>query len=173
MFRKECNNVCNNPWGNVNGRTKQLGCNFNFLGLEFDTLLIEACLPKDKLKKAVEKVAKILEKKISTTYEKLESLLIFFLFEAYYVCLGPSISLTPRWQMLKTENICNDWRLLEMTYCKGKKIFFDGIELYPYVLITDVLNRLLDGPNARMGLAHVLAKKFSERERVPFTRQNV
>ncbi len=72
----------------VNGEKKQLGCNFDFLGLKFDNLLIKAWLPKDKLKKAMKKVTKILEKKSSTTHKELESLVGFLLFTAKVVCLS-------------------------------------------------------------------------------------
>ena len=58
----------------VNDRKKQLGCIVNFLELEFDTLQIKARLRKDKLKKAIEGVAKVLQKKSSITHEELQSL---------------------------------------------------------------------------------------------------
>ena len=71
----------------VDGKKKQLGCNIDFIRLEFDALLMGARLPKDKLKKAVEEVAKILEKKSSATHEELESLVGFLFFAAKVVCL--------------------------------------------------------------------------------------
>lgn len=53
---------------------KQLGCIVDFLGLEFDTVKMEARLPKDKLEKAIKGVARLLEKRSSTTHEELQSL---------------------------------------------------------------------------------------------------
>ena len=61
-------------------KKKQLSCIVDFLGLEFDTLQKEALLPKNKLKKAIEGVAKVLKKKSSTTYEKLQFLVSFLFF---------------------------------------------------------------------------------------------
>ena len=60
----------------------------DFLGLEFDTVKIEARLPKGKLEKAIKKVAKLLEKRISTTHEELQSLVGLFSFAAKVVYLG-------------------------------------------------------------------------------------
>ena len=40
----------------------------------FDTLRMEAQLPENKLKKAIEEVVKVLEKKGFTTHEELQSL---------------------------------------------------------------------------------------------------
>ena len=72
----------------MNDGKKQLGCIVDFLELEFDTLQMEAQLPKDKLKKAIEGVAKILERKSSTTHEKLQSFVGFLSFAAKIVCPG-------------------------------------------------------------------------------------
>ena len=47
---------------------------------------MEARLPKDKLKKAIEGVAKVLEKKSSTTHEELQSLVGLLSFAAKVVC---------------------------------------------------------------------------------------
>ena len=58
-------------------KKQQLSCNADFLGLEFDTLLMEVQLPKDKLKKAMEGVANVLEKKSLTTNEEIRSLVSF------------------------------------------------------------------------------------------------
>ena len=69
-------------------KKKPLCCNVDFLGLEFDTLLIEAWLPKDKLQKAIEKVATILKKKSWTTNEELDSLVGLHFFAAKIVCPG-------------------------------------------------------------------------------------
>ena len=60
----------------------------NFFELEFDILLIEAQLPKNKLIKAIVGVARLLEKKSLTTYEELQSLIGFFFFAAKVVYLG-------------------------------------------------------------------------------------
>lgn len=49
---------------------------------------MEARLPKDKLKKAIEGVAKVLEKKSSTTHEELQSLVGLLSFAAKVVCPG-------------------------------------------------------------------------------------
>lgn len=70
----------------VNKGKKQLGCIVDFLGLEFDTLQMEARLPKDKLQKAIEGVARVLEKKSPTTHEKLQSLvgLLSFAAKAFF-----------------------------------------------------------------------------------------
>ena len=58
------------------------------MGLEFDTLQMEARLPKDKLNKAIEGVTKILEKKSSTTHEELQSLVGLLSFAAKVIYLG-------------------------------------------------------------------------------------
>ena len=63
LFGKIFDYVCDNLQVSFNGKNKQLSCNVDFFRLEFDTLLIEARLPKDKLKKTIKRVAKILEKK--------------------------------------------------------------------------------------------------------------
>lgn len=62
LFGKEFDNVCADLGVGVNDGKKQLGCVVDFLGLEFDTLR----LPEDKLKKAIERVARVLERKSST-----------------------------------------------------------------------------------------------------------
>ena len=49
---------------------------------------MEARLPKDKLKKAIEGGGKVLEKKSSTTHEELQSLIGLLFFAAKVVCLG-------------------------------------------------------------------------------------
>lgn len=72
----------------MNGKKKQLSCIIDFLGLEFDISLIEVWLPKDKLKKAIKRVVKILEQKSLTIYEKLQSLVSFFSFTAKVVYLN-------------------------------------------------------------------------------------
>ena len=72
----------------VNDVKKQLGCIIDFFGLEFDTLGIEARLLKDKLKKAIEEIARVLERRSSTTYEELQSLVGFLSFATKVVCLG-------------------------------------------------------------------------------------
>lgn len=51
----------------VNNKKKQLGCIINFLKLKFDTLHIEAQLPKNKLKKAIKNIKRILERRSFTT----------------------------------------------------------------------------------------------------------
>ena len=88
QFGKEFDNVCVDLGVGVNGEKKQLGCIVDFLRLEFDTLLMEARLPKDKLKKAIEGVARILEKKSSTTHEELQSLVGLLSFAAKVVYPG-------------------------------------------------------------------------------------
>ena len=60
----------------------------DFLGLEFDTVLMEARLPKDKLTKAMEGVGRVLEKRSSTTHEELQSLVGLFSFAAKVVYPG-------------------------------------------------------------------------------------
>ena len=49
---------------------------------------MEVRLPKDMLKKAIKRVAKVLEKKSSIIHEKLQSQVSFFCFTAKVVCLG-------------------------------------------------------------------------------------
>lgn len=88
QFGREFNNVCSNLGVGVNDDKKQLGCIVNFLGLEFDTLRMEAQLPKDKLKKTIEGVAGVLERRSSTTHEELQSLVGLLSFAAKVVCLG-------------------------------------------------------------------------------------
>ena len=58
------------------------------MGLEFDTLQMEARLPKDKLNKAIEGVIKFFQKKSSTTHEELQSLVGLLLFAAKVIYLG-------------------------------------------------------------------------------------
>ncbi len=70
-------------------KKKQLG----FLGLEFDTLLMEVQLSKDRLKKSMDEFANILKGESSTTHEELESLAGFFSFAAKVVCLGQAFLL--------------------------------------------------------------------------------
>lgn len=70
QFKKEFGNVCTNFGIKVNKDQKQVSYLVEFLRLKFYTLKIKACLPKNKLKKPIQKVAKLLEKKISTTNKK-------------------------------------------------------------------------------------------------------
>ena len=77
-FGREFDIVCTDLGIGVNGDKKQLGCLVDFLGLEFDTMKMKARLPKDKLKKAIQGVAELLEKKSSTTYENCNLLLASF-----------------------------------------------------------------------------------------------
>lgn len=49
---------------------------------------METQLPKDKLKKSMERVAKTLENKISTTHKEQESLVGILSFTAEVVCQG-------------------------------------------------------------------------------------
>lgn len=86
QFGKEFDEVCMDLGIGVNNRKKQLGCIVDFLGLEFDTLQMEARLPKHMLKNIIEGVAKILEKKSSTSHEELQSLVGLFLFAAKIIC---------------------------------------------------------------------------------------
>ena len=72
----------------VNNKKKQLGCIVNFFGLEFVTLLMEAQLPKNNFIKAIQAVARILEKKSSTTCKELQSLVGLIFFVAKVVYLG-------------------------------------------------------------------------------------
>ena len=82
LFVKEFDDICRDLYVGVNNKKKQLGYIVDFLGLEFDTLQIEAHLPKDKLNKAIEGVIKIFEKKSSTTHEELQFLVGLLLFAA-------------------------------------------------------------------------------------------
>lgn len=70
QFSNKFDKVCANLGIGINNKKKQLDCIVDFLGQEFDTLQIEVRLSKDKLKKAIKGVAKILEKKSFTTYEE-------------------------------------------------------------------------------------------------------
>lgn len=70
----------------MNDGKKQLSCIVDFLGLKFDILQMEARLLKDKLRKAIEGVANVLEKKSSTTHEELQSLVGLFSFATKVVC---------------------------------------------------------------------------------------
>lgn len=73
---------------NINNNKKYLGCIVDFLSLEFNILQIKAQLSKNNLKKAIKKVVKVLKKKSSTIYKKLQSLISFFSFAAKIICLG-------------------------------------------------------------------------------------
>ena len=88
QFGTEFDNVCTDLGVGVNGDKKQLGCIVDFLGLEFDTVKMEARLPKDKLEKAIKEVAKLLEKRSSTTHEELQSLIGFLSFAAKVIYPG-------------------------------------------------------------------------------------
>ena len=121
--------MCANLGISVNGKKKQLGCIVDFLRLEFDTLLMEARLPKDKLKKAIEEVARILERKSSSNYEELQSLVGLLSFTAKVVYPGRAflrrLYVTTDW--LRTENICTGLSLLEMIYRGGKNSCLNGL----------------------------------------------
>lgn len=69
QFDEEFDGVCANLGISVNDEKKQLGCVVDFLGLEFDILWMETRLMEDKLKKAIEGVPRVLEKKSSTIYK--------------------------------------------------------------------------------------------------------
>lgn len=84
QFGKEFDNVCSDLGVGVNRDKKQLGCLVDFLGLIFDTEKMEARLPKDKLEKAIQGVAELLEKQSSTTHEKLQSLVGLLSFAAKF-----------------------------------------------------------------------------------------
>lgn len=66
-FWEKFDNVYDNNKLEVEGKEKQQDCITDFLGLNLNILLIVTRLPKDKLKKPLEEIAKILEKKSSTT----------------------------------------------------------------------------------------------------------
>ncbi len=58
LFGNQFDNIGDDLWIRDDGEKEQLGSNIDFLRLEFDTLLIETRLQKDKLKKAMERVSK-------------------------------------------------------------------------------------------------------------------
>ena len=66
----------------MDGDHPRVACN------NFDTLRMEARLPENKLKKAIEGVARVLEKKGSTTHEELQSLVGLISFAAKVVYPG-------------------------------------------------------------------------------------
>lgn len=88
QFGREFDNVCDDLSMGANDDKKQLGCIVDFLGLEFDTLRMEVRLPKDKLKKTIEGVARVLERRSSTTHEELQSLVGLLSFAAKVVFPG-------------------------------------------------------------------------------------
>lgn len=49
--------MCTDFGVGANEDKKELGCIEDFLSLKFDPMKIEACLPKEKLKKAIKRVA--------------------------------------------------------------------------------------------------------------------
>lgn len=73
---------------NINKDKKLLSFIIDFLELEFNTMLMEAKLPKDKLIKVMKKVERVLEKRSSTIHKELQSLVDFFSFIAKIVYLG-------------------------------------------------------------------------------------
>lgn len=85
---KEFDEVCADLGIGINNGKKQLDCIIDFLGLEFDTLQMKAQLPKNKFKKAIEEMAKILEKESSITHEELQFLVGLLFFAAKIVCPG-------------------------------------------------------------------------------------
>lgn len=85
QFEKEFNNVCTDLGIRVNGDKKQLCFLVDFLRLIFNTEKIEACLPKNKLEKAIQGVAELLEKQSFITYKKLQSLVGLLSFAAKVV----------------------------------------------------------------------------------------
>lgn len=60
----------------------------DFFRLEFNPVKMEARLPKNKLEKAIKRVAKLLKKRCSTIHEELQSFVSFFSFAAKVVYLG-------------------------------------------------------------------------------------
>lgn len=72
----------------MNDKKKQLGYIDNFFELKFDTLLMKAWLQKDKLEKAIKRVARIIEKKSSTTHKELQFLVGLFSYAAKIIYLG-------------------------------------------------------------------------------------
>ena len=90
QFGEQFNKVCTDLGMSVNNKKKQMSCIVDFLMLEFDTLQMEARLPKNKLKKTIEGVVKVLEKKNSTTHEELQFLLGLLFFMAKVACPGQS-----------------------------------------------------------------------------------
>lgn len=55
----------------VNNKKKEWSCVINFYELEFDILLIETQLLIHKIKKAIEEIIRVLEKKSSIIQKKL------------------------------------------------------------------------------------------------------
>ena len=88
QFDKRINKIYTDLDIQMNNRKKQLDYIIDFFGLKFNNLQIEAQLPKNKLKKTIKKVVKILKKKNSTTHEELQSLVGLFSFAVKIVCLG-------------------------------------------------------------------------------------
>lgn len=64
-FKKKFDNIYTNL------SKKQLHYLIHFFGLEFNIVKIKVCLPKTKLKKAIQKVIKLLKKGYLTTHRKL------------------------------------------------------------------------------------------------------
>lgn len=67
---------------------KQLSYIVDFLGLEFNTVKIEVRFLKDKLEKIIKKVVKLLEKRSSTTKEKLQPFVGLLFLATKVVYLG-------------------------------------------------------------------------------------
>lgn len=72
-FSHDFHAICHNLGMNINLKKSQQGQILEFLGIKLDTILMQACLPSDKLQKAKDLVEKTLIKS-TLTVEELDSL---------------------------------------------------------------------------------------------------
>ena len=91
-------------WHGHEWQKKAIRLHYDFLGTEFDIILMKARLPKNKLIKTIEQVTRILEKKSSTPHKELQSLVGLLSFVAKVV-LVLNVSVASLYYSHVTHNI--------------------------------------------------------------------
>ena len=115
---------------------KQLGHVVDFLGLEFDTLRMDARLPKDELKKATEGIVRILERKSSTTHKELQLLVGLLSFAAKVIYPGRAFLRRLYDALVKGGTGLS---LLKTIFYSGKNFFPNGMESHFYALTANAI----------------------------------
>ncbi len=87
LYNQQFDGLCTDLGVKINHIKDVMGTIADFLGIEFDSILIQARLPPDKLARA-RNIAKNLLKQATISYQKLESAVGFLLFATKIIIPG-------------------------------------------------------------------------------------
>lgn len=110
-----------------------MGYIVNVFRLKFDILQIEVWLPKDKLKKIIKRVAKILERKSSISYEELQSLVSHLFFAVKIICLDQASLWQLYDELAKGGKNFHQSKPIRNLFLHGKKFFLKRKKSYYYI----------------------------------------